>query len=104
MTSQTGEQTIAIHILSNISRSKGNQAMKFDYLIAAPQGGVIALHVWEKVCEKNLKIFKGCHYSRFYITVFLCFWEIETNNLNSDQRILIFLVLGTNHQLQLSKH
>ena len=45
MTSQTGEQTIAIHILSNISRSKGNQTMKFDYLIAAPQGGVIARHV-----------------------------------------------------------
>ena len=29
MTSQPGYQTIAIHILSIISRSKGNQAMKF---------------------------------------------------------------------------
>ena len=33
MTSQRGEQTIVIHILPNISRSKGNQAMKFDQLI-----------------------------------------------------------------------
>ena len=33
MTSQPGLQTIAIHILSNISQSKGNQTMKFDQLI-----------------------------------------------------------------------
>ena len=33
MTSQTGQQIIAIHILSNISRSKGNQAIKFGQLI-----------------------------------------------------------------------
>ena len=32
MTSQPGSQTIAIHILPNISRSKGNQAMKFGKL------------------------------------------------------------------------
>ena len=33
MTSQPGQQTIAIHILTNISRSKGNQAIKFGWLI-----------------------------------------------------------------------
>ena len=33
MTSQPGQQTIAIHILPNISRSRGNQAMKFGQLI-----------------------------------------------------------------------
>ena len=33
MTSQTGKQIIITHTLSNISRSKGNQAMKFDQLI-----------------------------------------------------------------------
>ena len=33
MTSQRGLQTIAIHILPNISRSKGNQTMKFGQLI-----------------------------------------------------------------------
>ena len=33
MTSQLGQQTIVIHILLNISRSKGNQTMKFGQLI-----------------------------------------------------------------------
>ena len=33
MTSQAGYQTVAIHILRNISRSKGNQTMKFYQLI-----------------------------------------------------------------------
>ena len=33
MTSQPGKQTIAIHILPNISRIKGNQTTKFGQLI-----------------------------------------------------------------------
>ena len=33
MTSQTGSETIVIHILPNISRSKGNQTVKFSQLI-----------------------------------------------------------------------
>ena len=33
MTSQPGQQTVTIHILSNISRSKGNQTTKFGQLI-----------------------------------------------------------------------
>ena len=33
MTSQPGKQTIAFHILPNISRSKGNHAMKLGQLI-----------------------------------------------------------------------
>ena len=33
MTSQTRQQIIAIHTLPNISRSKGNQGMKFGQLI-----------------------------------------------------------------------
>ena len=32
MTSQAGQQIITIHILPNISRSKGNQAMKSGQL------------------------------------------------------------------------
>ena len=32
-TSHLGKQTIAVHILLNISRSKGNQTMKFGQLI-----------------------------------------------------------------------
>ena len=33
MKTQTGELTIAIHILPNISRSKGNQTIKFGQFI-----------------------------------------------------------------------
>ena len=33
MTSQSGKLTIAIHILPNISRSKGNRTMKFVQLV-----------------------------------------------------------------------
>ena len=33
MTSQSGQQTIVIHILPNISRGKGNQTMKFSQLM-----------------------------------------------------------------------
>ena len=33
MTSQTGQQLIAIHILRNIPRNEGNQTMKFGQLI-----------------------------------------------------------------------
>ena len=33
MTSQPGKQTITTHILPNISRSKGNQTMKFGRVI-----------------------------------------------------------------------
>ena len=33
MTSQTGQQIITIHILPNIAKSKGNQAIKLGQLI-----------------------------------------------------------------------
>ena len=33
MTSRPGKQTIPMHILTNVSRSKGNQGMKFGRLI-----------------------------------------------------------------------
>ena len=33
MSSQTGQQIIIIHILPNISRIKGNQAMQFGQLM-----------------------------------------------------------------------
>ena len=48
MTSQPGEQTIAIRILPNISRSKGNQAMKFGQLIEYNMRKIFV----EKLCIK----------------------------------------------------
>ena len=63
-------------------------------LIAAPQGGFIAPHVWEIVCRKNLTIFKGYHYSRFYIMISLSFWKMETKNLNLNPGYFNFLRTG----------
>ena len=45
MTSKPGEQTIAIHILPNISRSKGNQVTKI--------GQLIEYNMRDIVCEKS---------------------------------------------------
>ena len=33
MTSLTGKQIITVHLLSNISKNKGNKTIKFDQLI-----------------------------------------------------------------------
>ena len=38
MTSQTGNQIIAIHILPSISRSKANETLKFGQLISFLKG------------------------------------------------------------------
>ena len=48
MTSQPGQQTIAIHILPNISRSKGNQTMKFGQLTEYNMSNISV----EKSCTK----------------------------------------------------
>ena len=40
MTSQPGKQTIAIHLLPNISRSKDNQTKKFGQLIEYNMGNI----------------------------------------------------------------
>ena len=48
MTSQPGLQTIAIHILPNISQSKGNQAIKFGQLIEHNKVNIFL----QKLCGK----------------------------------------------------
>ena len=48
MTSQPGLQTIAIHILPNISQSKGNQTMKFGQLIEYNKRNIF----FQKLCRK----------------------------------------------------
>ena len=68
----------------------------FSQFIATTQDGFIAPHVLDIVDRKNLTIFRGSHYSRFYIMFSSSFRKIETKNLISDPRILIFLVLGGN--------
>ena len=48
MTSQVGLQTFAIHILPNISHSKGNQTMKFGQLIEHNKRNIFP----QKLCGK----------------------------------------------------
>ena len=48
MTSEHGLQTTAIHILPNISQSKGNQTMKFGQLIEYNKINTFL----QKLCEK----------------------------------------------------
>ena len=51
MTSQPGLQTIAIHILPNISQSKGNQTMKFGQLMEYNKRNIFL----QKLCRKRGK-------------------------------------------------
>ena len=48
MMSQPGLQTIAIHILSIISQSKGNQTLKFGQLIECSKRNIF----FQKLCRK----------------------------------------------------
>ena len=48
MTSQPGLQAITTHILSNISQSKGSQAIKFGQLIEHNKGNIFL----QKLCRK----------------------------------------------------
>ena len=48
MTSQPGLQTIAIHILPNISQSKDNKTMKFGQLIEYNKRNIFL----QKLCGK----------------------------------------------------
>ena len=48
MKSQPGLQTIAIHILSDISQRKGNQTMKFGQLIEYDKRNIFL----QKLCRK----------------------------------------------------
>ena len=48
MVSQPGLQTIAIHMLVNISQSKGNQTMKFSQLIEYNKRNILLQKLWRK--------------------------------------------------------
>ena len=48
VTSQPGSQTIALHILPDISQSKGNQTMKFGQLIEYNKRNIFL----QKLCGK----------------------------------------------------
>ena len=48
MISQPDLQTIAIHILPNISQSKGNKTMKFGQLIEYNKGNIFLQKLFRK--------------------------------------------------------
>ena len=54
MTSQPGQQRIAIHILPNISRSKGNQTMKFGQLIDYNMGHIFVEKSYTKCAGETI--------------------------------------------------
>ena len=64
MTSQPGKEIIAIHILASISRSKGNQRVKFGQLIEYNMRNIILKKSYPKCggetspepFSKNLKL------------------------------------------------
>ena len=47
--SQTRKQTITVHILTNISRNKDNQIMKFGQLIEYNVRNIIFLKIMQKI-------------------------------------------------------
>ena len=52
MTSQSGQQTIAIHILPNISQSKNNQTIKFGQVKEFNKGNIFlgtSCRKWDRV-------------------------------------------------------
>ena len=55
MTSQPGKQTIAIHIFPNISRSKGNQTIKFGQSIEYNMRNIFLKNYARNMVEKLLQ-------------------------------------------------
>ena len=53
MTSQPGQQTIVIHILFNILRSKGNQTMRFGQLIECNMRNIFLEKPYTKCDEET---------------------------------------------------
>ena len=56
MTSQPGLQTVVIHILPNISQSKGNQTMKFSQLIEYNKRNMLLQKLWRKWAKETSSI------------------------------------------------
>ena len=54
MTSQPREQTITIHILPNILRSKGNQVIKFGQLIECNMANNNSSKIIHKICLETI--------------------------------------------------
>ena len=81
MTLQSGKQTIAMHILPNISRSKGNQTLKFGQLIECNIGNIFLYKLYTKcggesilrpLSKKQNSAYFRINSLKFYIVCFYC--------------------------------
>ena len=75
MTSQPGKQTIAMHILPNMSRSKSNQIMKFSQLIVCSMRNIFLEKSYTKcggeTIPRPFRQISGSRVSRFIPFVFV---------------------------------
>ena len=55
----------------------------------------IVPHVWETVVRKNLTIFEGCHFTRFYILIWQSFRKSRQRISTRTQAIFTLVKLGT---------
>ena len=87
MTSQPGYQTSAIHIFTNISRNKGNQAIEFGQLIEYNMRNIFLEKSYTKFSRKTIPrpISKKSkfsisldHYCKVLYILFLLFCKLKT--------------------------
>ena len=90
MTSQPGKQTIVIHVLPNILRNKGNQAMKFGQLREYNMKNIFLLKPYTKCggetsrrpFSENLKLGISLHQqSEFLFSLFYCISKWMTTRM-----------------------
>ena len=82
MTSQPGKQTIAIHILPNISRSKSNQTTKFSQSIEY-HTRIIFLEKSYTKCKSQNGAYLWINILKFY-TVYFCCMPSSVRSLDKD--------------------
>ena len=67
MASQPRLQTIAIHILLNLSQNKGNQTIKFGQLVEYNKRNIF----FQKICKKRDRETSSKHFFIFFKFFFL---------------------------------
>ena len=78
MTSQPGKQTIAIHIMPNISRGKGNQTMKIGKTFFWKNHRQDVLeNIFPELFLKNQNLAYLCMNSLKFYTFVLIVWQVE---------------------------
>ena len=64
-----------MHILTNTSRSKGNQAMKFGQLIENTRASIFLEKSWTKLGGETIRSLKNKNWEYFWITI-LKFYKV----------------------------